>query len=526
MQTYYATHLPLPRQQSGQELNVAVDALARWAHRRFGVTVRPLAKGEATGRDASVYWSMLTGQAGGLFGMWVDQPDTTDPGWRWRTYADIGVERDRAWFRVRVHLYSRTEGLLTNPRVVAGRPGVVRRLVDELNIELDGRVLGHPLDVTADSVGHYLAFLEDKGRQLPIVAISRDEGGATFIDPEDTSDKLLGLAHVAVVDDAASWLVTEAIGKSLSCYRGAVRIYWPQFGLSDDPFHHRLFVGGGLDFLGPIGLQQELFLVLGRLAGLTIDEPDLRRTLVLEARTDALAKSIETRAAALAKVNEAAHSKGSVSAAEFAEFAAEYDELDRRYASLDLDVVELQHEIERVRKERDDARTNLVELSRSFQKSRDDDSPAAKPVSPPSTVREAVERAKQEAKRTVFLDEALTSAQESRYGDPGRVLDDLRLIDDIAQDWAAGELSEGPHMAFKKRCSAYRDGIGQIASTKYASDYERQFEGQSFMLQPHIARGIGAVTAILRVYMHFDTERKRIIVGHVGRKLRDESNKN
>ncbi|MGO2941279.1 MAG: hypothetical protein ACTIDO_03160, partial [Brevibacterium aurantiacum] len=218
--------------------------------------------------------------------------------------------------------------------------------------------------------------------------------------------------------------------------------------------------------------------------------------------------------------------QGSVSAEEFAEFAAEYDELDRRYASLDLDAVELQHEIERVRKERDDARTDLVELSRSFQKSRNDESPATKPVSAPSTVREAVERAKMEAKRTVFLDEALTSAQESRYGDPGRVFDDLHLIDAIAQDWAAGELSEGPHMAFKRRCSAYRDGIGQLASTKYASDYERQFEDQNFLLEPHIARGIGSVTAILRIYMYFDTERKRIIVGHVGRKLRDESNRN
>lgn len=243
--------------------------------------------------------------------MWVDQPDTTDPGWRWRTYADIGVEQNQAWFRVRVHLYSKTEGLLTNPRVVAGRPGVVRQLVDELNIQLDGRVLGQPLEVTTASVGHYLAFLEDKERQLPVVAISRDEDGETFIDPESTADKLLGLAHVAVIDDSASWLITEVIGKPLSCFRGAVRIYWPQFGLIDDPFYHRLFVGGVLDFLGPSGLQQELFLMLGRLAGLTIDEPELRRTLVLEARTDALAKSVETRAIALAKVNQAAQGKGS-----------------------------------------------------------------------------------------------------------------------------------------------------------------------------------------------------------------------
>jgi hypothetical protein len=46
------------------------------------------------------------------------------------------------------------------------------------------------------------------------------------------------------------------------------------------------------------------------------------------------------------------------------------------------------------------------------------------------------------------------------------------------------------------------------------------------MLGPHLVRGVGAVASILRIYMHFDNERQRIVVGHVGRKLRDDSNRN
>lgn len=38
---------------------------------------------------------------------------------------------------------------------------------------------------------------------------------------------LAGLAHVVTIDDQASWVLTEEIGKGNSCYLGAVRLYWP-----------------------------------------------------------------------------------------------------------------------------------------------------------------------------------------------------------------------------------------------------------------------------------------------------------
>lgn len=523
MQIYYATHLPLPSRGGGQELDTTIAALGRWIRRRFGVELRPLAEGHATGRGASVYWTMLSGTAGGLFGVWTDQPDTNDDAWRWRTYVDVGVQDQQAWFRVRVHLYSNMEGLLANPRVLAGRPGVVRELVDELEIELDGLRLGRHMHVDATNVGHYLALLENRDRRLPVVALSLSEDGETFVDAEETADKLLGLAHVAVVDDAAAWTVTEAIGKALSCYRGSVRIYWPRMKSTDDPLYHRLFAAGALDFLGRAGLQQEIFLTLGRLSGLTVDEPSLRKALLLEAREAALEKSVDDRAAALARITDAAD-EGAVPADEFAQFAAAYDELDAKYAMLDLDAVEVQREVERVRRERDDARAGLVELSRSLAKNGDEGT--SDTATPPDTVLEAVQQAQLRARHSVILDEALESASESQYGDASRVLEDLQLIEQIARDWANGELAEGPHLAFRQRCSAYRDGIGKKAGTKYGSDYRRAWKNESIILGPHIARGVGPILKILRIYMYFDTDSKQIVIGHIGRKLRDDSNRN
>lgn len=526
MQTYYATHLPLPTRENGKELDVAVDAIARWIHRRFDVSLRPLAEGQASGKGANVSWSMLSGVAGGLFGIWVDQPDTTDSRWRWRTYVDVGVEEQHAWFRVRVHLYSNIEGLLTSPQVIAGRPGVVRQLVDELEINIDGKQLGMPHYVGIDAVAHYLALLAAQDRTLPVLTLSRDTNGDTFIDPENTADKLVGLAHVVVLDQHASQLVTEAIGKTLSCYLGAIRIYWPRMQVTDDPFYHRLYVGGALDFLGPAGLQRELFLTLGRLAGLTIDEPKLRRDLLLEIREAALESSVEKRALALARVSRKAQDKGTVSAEEFAAFADDYDDLDAKYATLELDSLELQREIDRLRKERDDARANLVEISRTYAQSARIRETSSSPDIVPRTVLQALEEAQRKASYSTFLAEATSSAAESNYADPSRVLEDLQLIEEVARDWALGELASGPHQAFKQRCSAYRDGIGQTASTKYRVDYQREWQGRTILLGPHIARGVGAVSSILRIYFYLDTDERRILIGHVGRKLRDDGNRN
>lgn len=52
---------------------------------------------------------------------------------------------------------------------------------------------------------------------------------------------LAGLANVVRLDEEAAWALTDTLGRSLSCYSGAVRIYWPHLATSDDPFRHPLW---------------------------------------------------------------------------------------------------------------------------------------------------------------------------------------------------------------------------------------------------------------------------------------------
>lgn len=523
MQTVYATHLRLPVTAGPGGLDSAAEILIRWVRARFKVEVAPLSGGEASHDDVDVRWESLSGEDGALVSATIDQPDRSEGGWRWRTYVDLGVEDGQAWLRIRVHLYSPLEGRLTSPKVQAGRPGIVRALTDALDIRIDDWPLGEWRPVARHQVAPYLEFLANPARQLPVVTLSKAPEGETFLDPARVADRLLGLAHIVVIEPEASYAVTDHIGKTLSCFGGAVRIYWPGFGAHDDPYFHRLFVGGSLSHYGRDGLEAELFEILGRLAGLSIDEPPLRRRLRIEKREQDLRRQEEDRQQLSDRLSAAGDA--GIEGEAFEEFVEEFEAMRLRSRELEQAALEAEIEIDKLRRERDDAKDQVIAIARSINlqaKAAVVEPPAGRPRS----VLEAVRTAAENSVHTIFLPEAFSSAEASQFEDPLRVAEDLGLIEEVARDWASGELAAGPHEAFKQRCSAYRDGIGNEASTRYSADYERTVDDRVVMLGPHLRRGIGPVATIMRIYMYFDTAQRRIVVGHVGRKLRDASNRN
>lgn len=526
MQTMYATHLLLPASAEADSLSAAISAVSGWAQRRFRVQLAPLAGGRVVRDGVTVEWTTLLGADAGLFGLWVDQSDSSNREWRWRTYIDVGVESGTVWVRVRVHLYSAIEGLITQPNVDAGRPGVVRDLVRDLGLRADELPMGSPFHYDGDSAEDLLRLLTRPSRRLPVVVLSTYPSGATFIDAEHLADRLLGLAHVAKITAEGSRHLTASLGQPFTVYGGAIRVFWPSLTTRDDPRRHRLFAAGALAYLGPDGVAREIFDTLGRLAGLSVDEPSLRRRLIAEARANELAKDVEERAATLARLNPTREPDDTVSADDYEELFTEYERLDATVTDLREDALARDYELESLEFERDDAREQLAEILDQWRRgvpatTDDDDAPL-----PPATVLEAVERAAADSVACLFLPEAFVSAGASGYRNPQRVYDDLMLVDDIAAAWQSGSLASGPHAAFKEQVPMYREGIGQIAETRYRVDYERIVNGESILLAPHIRRGVGAVTNILRIYMHFDSNQRRIIIGHVGRKLRDTSNRN
>lgn len=121
-------------------------------------------------------------------------------------------------------------------------PAIVRTL---LGHSLDWRLNGTPLGSSVPQVlygdlnGQRLADeIRQVGRAIPIVVVAEVEGETLWPRlAENLAYDLAALAHVVRVDDDATWALTDKLGKSQSCYLGAVRLYWPaQKGANGEPY--------------------------------------------------------------------------------------------------------------------------------------------------------------------------------------------------------------------------------------------------------------------------------------------------
>ncbi len=121
-------------------------------------------------------------------------------------------------------------------------PSIVRTLLGHSpDWRLNGTPLGIPVPrvLYGDLDGKRLADeIQQVGRTIPSIVVSEVEGETLWPQlSENLAYDLAALANVVRVDDDAAWALTEKLGKLHSCYRGAVRLYWPaRKGADGEPY--------------------------------------------------------------------------------------------------------------------------------------------------------------------------------------------------------------------------------------------------------------------------------------------------
>ena len=121
-------------------------------------------------------------------------------------------------------------------------PAIVRTLLDRFpDWKLNKTPLGtsKPDVQRGDLAGRKLANdIRHEDRSTPIIVVSEIEGETLWPRlSEELGYDLAALAHVVRVDDSAAWALTDELGKSHSCYLGAVRLYWPpRKGADGEPY--------------------------------------------------------------------------------------------------------------------------------------------------------------------------------------------------------------------------------------------------------------------------------------------------
>ncbi len=376
------------------------------------------ATSEATGRRG---WSLT-----------YRHVDNEDPSLGWRVLAQLSEPNGDVRFTLRLSQES-LESRVRPALEVPGRPRIVRDLARELGGVADGRELaGRVPEVRSDDIGELVALLRNPARRLPVVVSSiAPETGRPSTDPLLLADHLIGVAHVlAITSGSATYELTAHVGKRLSVFDGAVRIYWPGFALDDDPYLHRLWLGRTVELIDSrstlherqVGFSRHLLGLVGGVAALRVPSDPLVRTWrrEAEARLRAMEREEwERLAAEQAAIPDV--------------FAEEFDRQSKRIEELELSLEIAEEEHARLQAEIDRIARNFADVRAAVAHERGD---MEEGIAAPTTIREALEAvADAHPDAIVCLNEAFISADETRYRHIDQAAAAIRAVGDVAQGW-------------------------------------------------------------------------------------------
>jgi hypothetical protein len=179
-------------------------------------------------------------------------PDSNDAGLIWANEVRVGLFGDRCGVE---HLISveAVEYTVSPARVLFGSPRAIRDIctqtptyIGEMQVSAEAYILKQ------DGLDDLMSLLTSDLRRLPVVLLSPyARGEPNHIDSAKLARNLAGVAVVVRVDDPElTWDFADEVGRRLSCFNGAARIYWPGFSKESDPRSHRLFFGAWIEQFG------------------------------------------------------------------------------------------------------------------------------------------------------------------------------------------------------------------------------------------------------------------------------------
>lgn len=493
----YAVQLPFD--EPATKLDSAILLAAEWCSRSLNNTVDAASLltagsfGNDDGRTAEI-----SVDPGHLWSATVTSPADTDPTLSWRIQVTLSAVDARVMGTFRIGLGA-TPGALTRVSPLSyefAAPALVRTLLRELASTDAGWTVSTLADsIEASDTEGLVEFLLDPKRRLPVVLVTNDPATGKPVFPgsddqmaraeHELARELAGLAHVRTLSSGyASRRLTELLGRPLSLWHGAVRIYWPGLTLTDDPYAHRLWSPDRL-----LGLRRPLVSELRHwLATLSVARTPEHPGL-LAARRDQ-SKDIHEWTEFLESANE--------------QLAGEMRSIQTELEARDAEILRLQ--------------VKLDALSFGAAVSEEEEEALAEPT----TVLEALNRIEEEfGDGIVFLDSARKSASDfSSYNDPGKAYRALRAVAEASDAKAKGGLGKSLPDFFRERGFEYQGSNDIAKDRRYKTSYTITYDGKRRVMEPHLK--VDEATSpdqCMRIYWWDDPAANVFVVGQVGRHL-------
>jgi len=455
--------------------------------------------------DSTVRWRTLEGDAARMWELQVDEPFGEDASMRQQTLLQIGHDCGSGFAYAQVSLRSIDDALTGGVIYENAAPDIMQTLVQQVECSDGERALSTSAwEITRSQEPAFSQLLVEPRRRLPVLLFVSD---AVFSGQQATevARSLAGLAHVAVVRRESLRNMVERTG--LDIPDGVSAYLWWATTSSKLPLRRPQWFRG--DALAPSQwgvpawpIARTIFSVAAfRLSppalGSQLEaDSTLRRIRALEEKAKSPTADTELLKAWEADLVSLEHSQ-------------------RENAQLALENERLQNEVNALLAEFDNAVTAAAETTTDRARERE--------LPTPSSLAEAVRMASGICPHLVFLPEAFRSAEAWQFPRPEVALAALHTLDRLAGAWNDGELPGAFMVAARAAGLPWRPTISRTAQTQYRADYTRRFGDQEIILGPHLAWGTTPENA-LRIYVHLDRDTRTVVVGHVGRHLRDTSN--
>ncbi len=442
-------------------------------------------------------------------------PDRLDEGLRWVIALNLARNGKRLEVSLAVRILS-TQPIVKPLTYAVERPALIDRILTGFSCFVGKTPIPlRPRELDREAIPF---FVEDAlcaaDRWLPIVLISAEQSTHDYLlDPAELQRGLLGHAMVATLrDHQAGFALTDCLGrKELSCYLGAVRVYWPGFHRAAKPDEHPLYLADSIrwhaDNKQPLG--QHLFRMLVGVSGFRFSNAPTARLV-----RDFLDQEKQARFQHLVANSKSAD-----------EVHAILQELERAWDENKL-----------VKQERDEARAQVGELTGELESYRVAlatayRQPAAKPSAageparpaPPNlaSVLHALRQAQNDFAATLlFLPSALEAAAASPYQWPEKVYALFAALDELTRLWQQqGRIGAGWHQALKTKGFDYKENISPTARGKFGHEYTFAYEGQSLRFEHHVTLGAKSADTCISIHWHRDEGRKLLVIGWCGRHL-------
>lgn len=464
----------------------------------------PSRSGEATDLPAkhSLLSTVYEADSGRAVRIRWSFPDDNDEGLSWSNEVRIGQFDDRCGVEHLIYIES-VEYNVAPAKLLFGSPRVVRDICTKAPVFVgDMQIQAAPYVLQQDGLADLIALLTSELRRLPVVLLSPyARGDANLIDAAELARNLAGVAVVVDVEDPeVTWDFADEVGRQLSCFNGAARIYWPGFSKAADPRGHRLFFGAWIEQVGPAVASRTIERAIFAVASFRF-VPDQRIVDVI--------RTVE--AAQRQKQLEEKKATGD-------DF---WDDYERDLARLD----EANEKIRALESENANLRANQQVFLSGALAPEDSVEAAEYGDLSFSSVADAVKAAAERFSNLEFLETAHSAAAESPFQRPADVFEALGDLDEIVDAWGKRREEKGSggdllqHLrdrGWGKRSSMH---ISDTTKGKFRAHYEFEYQGKRQLFEPHITIGAGDPNSCASIHFLFDQAREKMIIGHVGKHL-------